>query len=141
MWINVTTAAVIIGIRDALETCCSIEIGKGNLREAGLLFHKGLFMSWGVAVVMLLVGFKLEDILVFFGQDPVVCAEVGKSIIWYSLYMFPYAFDCAFSALLQCQQILKPQNYAITISMVVHPFWCYLFIYHLNPLRAKIPEP
>jgi len=123
-----TTFVIVGGFRDVIVSCCSQEYGKGNLRQVGIIFHKGLFIYWSFAALILIISTQIEWIFVTVGQDPVVSSMVGDSIFYFGIAMFPLTFHVALMAFLQGQQIVVPQIIATFVSLVAHPLWCYIFM-------------
>jgi len=53
-------------------------------------------------------------------------------MIFFSLSLFSYAFDCATTAFLQSQKITKPHNISPIVTLLLHPLWCFVLIYYLQ---------
>jgi multidrug resistance protein, MATE family len=130
---NVTGNSMIWGLAGAISTICS--------QAAGLKDYETLSVTLQRSVMILLTCICIPVSVLWFMSAPIMqsLGQVEKLAHDASLYlqhMIPGLWALACSACIQNWLHAQAKTQAIMIitfiTAVIHPFWCYLFIYHLN---------
>jgi MATE family multidrug resistance protein len=132
MWWNTTGSILISGISIAISTLSKRHRDTASPQESRLLYHKGLILSWIMSTIVSVLNYDIESILLFLGQEAAVAHNVSQGMIFYSLNLYVYAFDCVTSAFLHAHKLKNIQNLATLITVCMHPIWCYIYLCHFN---------
>ena len=121
--------SVIIGLNCALDSLVSTAAGAGELELCGVYLNRQRLIVTMVMVPMLGMAMKLEEVLVLFGQDPVVSAYTAQYIWIYlpGLYMRGLQM-CQVKFLNNLGKTRIPMFCNIA-AVAIHPLWCYIYVY------------
>ena len=132
MLINVLCFAVTQGMNSALESFVSHSFGAGKYDKCGILLNRGKFVSSMVMVPLIIIYIFSEEILVALHQDRAI-SHIAKR---YCCILIPgiwaqSMFD-ATRKFCSAQFITSVALYVQIFTLVLHFFWCWLFITHLD---------
>lgn len=119
--------SLLIGLNSALDTLISQAGGYGNLELCGVYLNRGRFIMTCLFVPIIFFSTKMEGVLVYLGQNPVVAMYTQK----YLLAILPGFY---FMGLANCQikfliNLKKPRVPMVSqlIASSLHPIWAYIF--------------
>jgi MATE family multidrug resistance protein len=64
--------SIILGLNSALDTLISQSAGAGNIENCGVLLNRARYITSIMFIPLFLMSFKIEDMLLYFDQDPEV---------------------------------------------------------------------
>ncbi|KAG2331951.1 hypothetical protein Bca4012_018463 [Brassica carinata] len=126
------TFSLLLGMASALETLCGQAFGAKKYDMLGVYMQRSWIILFLCSILLVPIFFFVTPILKFFGQPDNVAELSGNIAVWVIPLHFAFAFILPINRFLQCQ--LKNKVLAITggVTLVVHIFVCWLFVYGLK---------
>ena len=81
MFANMMGLSIVVGLNGALETLISQAYGAGDIKLCGVYLNRGRFVLLAFFVPVSFILFQTETILVWSGQNPVVCKHAHDYVI------------------------------------------------------------
>jgi MATE family multidrug resistance protein len=106
---NLCTFALMSGLFSATDTLSPQAFGVGNYPEVGFIAMRGVLASVTMLLpINILLVLFLEDIMVFFGQNPEAATHAQS---WYQIFVFSIPFSILYNTVwkfLSAQHVVKP---------------------------------
>ncbi|VYS69220.1 unnamed protein product [Arabidopsis thaliana] len=124
--------SLFIGMATALETLCGQAFGAKKYDMFGVYLQRSWIVLFLCSILLLPMYIFATPILKFMGQPDDIAELSGIISVWAIPTHFSFAFFFPINRFLQCQ--LKNSVIAISsgVSLVVHIFVCWLFVYVLE---------
>jgi MATE family multidrug resistance protein len=116
----------------ALETLCGQAFGAKKHDMMGVYLQRSWIVLLLCSVLLLPMYIFASSILKFLGQPDDIAELCGTIAVWVIPVHFAFAFIFPLNRFLQCQLKNKVIAVAAGVSLVVHIFVCWLFVYGLN---------
>jgi multidrug resistance protein, MATE family len=117
---NLFTLSLLQGLYSASDTLSPQAYGAGNYREVGLIALRGFVASFLLVVpICVFLAFEMENLLVWFGEDPVASRYAHR---WYCLYILSLPFYVLYMVtwkFLSAQHVMLPLLLASVVSCAV----------------------
>lgn len=126
------TYGLLLGMASALETLCGQAFGAKKYDMLGVYMQRSWIVLFLFSILLLPMFFFATPILKFLGQ-PEDIAELSGTVAVLAIPLhFAFVFVCPINRFLQCQ--LKNEVLAITagVTLAVHIFVSWLFVYGLK---------
>lgn len=130
---NVTGNSMIWGLAGAISTICSQAVGLKDYDTLAVTLQRAvLILLTCICLPVSILWIMSAPIMQSLGQQ----AQLAHDASLYLHYMLPGLWALACSACIQNWLYAQSKTRAIMfitfITAIIHPFWCYLFIYHLR---------
>jgi MATE family multidrug resistance protein len=126
---NVTGNSILTGLAGALSTLAGQAHGAKDLGLLNELLQRSVLILLSVCVPLSISWLASAHIMIALGQDP----EIARLAASYLSCLVPALFCKAYSLCLEgwltAQQRTDPPAVIGAVAAVLHPLWCYLFIF------------
>ena len=128
-WYNISAYSVVLGFCSAIDSFIPQCFGKLQFQSCGMHYYRAIvivFITCFPFAILLCFG---GPIFMLLGMDEFVSVSAGE----YSKLLVPNLFVHAQYELvrkfLNAQQIATPTTVVTIITTILHPLWCYIFIF------------
>ncbi len=129
LYVNCLYYSIIVGLLSGYETLGSNAFGAKNYYLMGVYLHRAQLIAYLLALIFLIIHFfSSVYIISLFGIDSKVLRYVEEYIKIMMLFVLP---DVQFSLNFRHLNIINKSHVnliILLITLVLHPFWCYIFI-------------
>eukprot|EP01022_Parablepharisma_sp_SALTPOND_P004744 TRINITY_DN120884_c1_g1_i1.p1 TRINITY_DN120884_c1_g1~~TRINITY_DN120884_c1_g1_i1.p1 ORF type:complete len:562 (-),score=13.56 TRINITY_DN120884_c1_g1_i1:1491-3089(-) len=122
----------LFAIAISLDTLVAQNFGKGDYRMCGLYLNKAAVLLYISCIPSLVCIFCTEYLLLAFGFEANVAALVSAYVSRMCIFIVSSVTFYLLNRFLNAQQIAYPQMVIIGVTSLLHPLWCYLFIFTAN---------
>ncbi|XP_057868201.2 protein DETOXIFICATION 16 [Cryptomeria japonica] len=126
---SVTGFTVLMGMGTALETLCGQAYGAKQYHQLGIHVQRAIFALFCVSIPLTVVWAFMGNILIAFGQDPLISFEAGKFARWLIPGLFAYAVLQPLQKFLQAQSIVFPMMFCSAITTSFHVLICWAMVF------------
>lgn len=132
MTANVVGNSIILGLAGALSTLCSQAYGANDLILLNETLQRAVLILFTTCIPLSISWIYSYHIIVMLGQS----AEIAKMASHYLLWLIPGLFSFSLTVCVQGwlhsqQQVAAPAVISV-ITAILHPLWCYLFMYQFS---------
>ena len=128
-WYNITAYSIILGFCSTLDTFVPQSFGSGQYQNCGLYYYRAIVLVFLSCIPLSLVLYSGAGIFSLLGMNDFTSVAAGK----YGEMLIPNLFLSAQYELLRkflnAQRIASPTTAVAVITTILHPLWCYLFIF------------
>ncbi|XP_062104856.1 protein DETOXIFICATION 14-like [Humulus lupulus] len=125
----VTGFSLLFGMAGGLETLCGQAYGAEQYKKLGTYTYCSIISLILVCIPVSLLWMFVEKILIFIGQDPLVCSEAGK----YSIFLIPallaYAVLQSLIRYFITQGLILPMLLSSCATLCFHVPLCWALVY------------
>lgn len=130
---NVTGTAAIVGMAGALSTLAAHANGARDADQLNYALQRSLLiLPTVICLPVSILWLNSANIMRFLGQDEALARDASK----YLVMLIPSLYCVAISTSIQNWLHAQAKTAAIAVIMMavalLHPLWCYLFIYHTS---------
>ncbi|XP_057868199.1 protein DETOXIFICATION 16 [Cryptomeria japonica] len=126
---SVTGITVLIGMGSALETQCGQAYGAKEYHLLEIYVQRAIFALFCVSIPLAVVWAYMGNILIAFGQDPLISFEAGKFARWLIPSLFAFAVLQPLVKFLQSQSIVFPMMLCSAITLCFHVPMCWVLVF------------
>ncbi|XP_057868210.1 protein DETOXIFICATION 16 isoform X2 [Cryptomeria japonica] len=126
---NFSGFSVMIGMGSALETLCGQAYGAKQYHQLGIHVQRAFFALVCVSIPLAVVWAYMGNILIVFGQDPLISFEAGQYARWMIPSLFSYAALQPLVRFLQSQSIGIPMMLCSAITLCLHVPICWVLVF------------
>ncbi|GLJ11086.1 hypothetical protein SUGI_0142580 [Cryptomeria japonica] len=126
---NFSGMSVLMGMGSTLETLCGQAYGAKQYHQLGIHVQRALFALFCVSLPLAVLWAYMGNILIAFGQDPLISSEAGKYARWMIPSLFGYAALQPLVRFLQSQSIVFPMMLCSAITLCFHVPMCWLLVF------------
>ncbi len=119
----------LFAISVSVDTLVAQAFGKKDYRLCGQYLNKALTLLFLGCIPSLLCLFLSKSLLLAFGFEQSMASLVGAYTARMSLSVLSAVAFYMLNRFLNALQIVNPQMIIIAVTSVLHPLWCYLFIF------------
>ena len=127
-WSNAFATAVIFGFAAGFGTLAAQAYGAGNYKKLGLLYQKIIVVTAIVITCISVFLWFTRAELMAMGFEKDLSEHIGTFIRWMTLDFFFCLFFEVTRFYLVAQNAFYVPAYVLTITTILHIFWCHLFI-------------
>ena len=132
MVINVTSYSIGIGLNSALDTLVTQAYGDKQYYLCGCYLNRGRIIQLLAWIPQIFILLNTKSILMFLGQEEVTSAAAETYVIVLMPGMFAIVQFEIVRRFLQGMKIFSLTMYIQLVMMILHFFWCYLFVFYLE---------
>ncbi|XP_057868198.2 protein DETOXIFICATION 16 [Cryptomeria japonica] len=126
---SVSGFSVLTGMGSALETLCGQAYGAKKYHLLGIQVQRAIFALFCVSIPIAVMWAYMGNILIAFGQDPLISFEAGKFARWLIPSLFAYAVLQPLQKFLQSQSIVFPMMLCSAITLCFHVPICWALVF------------
>lgn len=123
---------LLLGMASALETLCGQAFGAKKYNMLGVYLQRSWIVLFSFSISLLPMYFFATPILKYVGQPDDIAELSGTIAVWVIPIHFAFAFVFPLNRFIQCQLRNKVIAISSGVSLVVHVFVCWLFVYYLE---------
>ncbi|TNV80526.1 hypothetical protein FGO68_gene15533 [Halteria grandinella] len=132
LFINICSQAVILGLNGGISTLASQAYGAKNYRKVGIYLNRGRFIGLAFFIPQALLMLNCERILLLLGQDSAASAYAQEYTYYMIIAMLAHTQFDATRSYLNAIHKNTFVTMTMTITSVLHIFWCYYLVVYLN---------
>lgn len=116
----------------ALETLCGQAFGAKKYHMLGIYMQRSWIVLFIGCILLLPLYLYATSILKLLGQPDNVAEQSGLVALWFIPLHFSFAFQCTLQRFLQSQLKTAALAWVSLVTLVVHMFISWLFVYHFQ---------
>ncbi|XP_057868139.2 protein DETOXIFICATION 16-like [Cryptomeria japonica] len=121
--------SVLMGMGSTLETLCGQAYGAKQYHQLGIHVQRAFFALFCVSIPIAVMWAYMGNILIAFGQDPLISFEGGKYARWMIPSLFAYAALQPLLRFLQSQSIVFPTMLCSAFTLCLHVPMCWVLVF------------
>lgn len=125
----VTGSSLLIGMASGLETLCGQAYGAKQYHMLGIYLQRAIFVLYMVSLPVAFLWWNMGPVLLFLGQDPLICEMAGRYARWLLPVVFATATLQPLVKFLQTQSVVLPMALFSVATLCFHIPFCYLLVY------------
>ncbi|XP_059072596.1 protein DETOXIFICATION 16 isoform X1 [Cryptomeria japonica] len=126
---GVSGFSLLMGMGSALETLCGQAYGAKQYHLLGIHVQRAIFTLFCVSIPLAVVWAYMGNILIAFGQNPLISFEAGKFARWMIPSLFAHAALQPLVKFLQSQSIVFPMMLCSAITLCFHVPICWALVF------------
>jgi MATE family multidrug resistance protein len=126
---SVTGSSLLIGMASGLETLCGQAYGAKQYHMLGIYLQRAIFVLYMVSLPVAFLWWNMGPVLLFLGQDPLICEMAGRYARWLLPVVFATATLQPLVKFLQTQSVVLPMALFSVATLCFHIPFCYLLVY------------
>lgn len=132
MWFNISAYSILLGLASVIDTLVSQSFGAKEIKMCSNHLITAFVIITIVTFPLLIIIIYASPILCIFGIEQSLSIIAGKYVFALLPNLFIFTEFELLRKFLNGQQIVNPQMVIVIITSVLHPLWCYLFIFPFN---------
>lgn len=129
---NVTGLSVLTGFSAAMETLAGQAYGAQSYRAVGVVLQRALVIVTALTAALAALWSQAEGLLLLAGQDPAISALAAQYIHRLVPALYAVGLSEALKRFLMVQHCVRPVAACTLLSLLVAPFFNWLFIFKLG---------
>ncbi|XP_057868207.1 protein DETOXIFICATION 16-like isoform X2 [Cryptomeria japonica] len=126
---NFSGFSVLVGMGSTLETLCGQAYGAKQYHQLGIHVQRAFFALFCVSIPIAVMWAYMGNILIAFGQDPLISFEGGKYARWMIPSLFAYAALQPLLRFLLSQSIVFPTMLCSAFTLCLHVPMCWVLVF------------
>ncbi|GAA0163249.1 transporter [Lithospermum erythrorhizon] len=117
------------GMACALETLCGQAFGAKQFKKIGIQTYTAIFSLFLICIPISILWINIKNILIFFGQDPLISHEAGIFITWLLPALFSYAPLHPLVRYFQTQSMIFPLLMSSCFTIIFHVLISWVLVF------------
>jgi len=131
-WYNISAYSIVLGFCSTIDTFVPQYFGNNQFEDCGVCYYRAIIIvlitSFPFSILLSLGG----PLLQLLGIDSITAGLAGKYAINLVPNLFIHAQYELLRKFLNAQRIANPTTAVTIITTLLHPLWCYLFIFQFT---------
>ena len=129
---NVIGNSIILGLGGPVSTICSQAHGAKNYKLLNETLQRAVLILTFACIPLAVTWLYSYPIMMALGQSETIARLASTYLVYLIPGLFFFSYTISLQNWLHAQQLTKAPATIGTITAILHPVWCYLYVFHFD---------